>query len=68
LSSSRSISNSPNVRVSGVPPEGADRVGSVEVRQHEDVEQLGAGSGTEGVEACPESAFKLVGSHGSRLR
>jgi hypothetical protein len=27
------------------------------------VEQLGAGSGTEGVEACPESAFELIETH-----
>jgi hypothetical protein len=26
------------------------------------------GSGTEGVKACSESAFQLVGSHGGRLR
>jgi len=31
-------------------------VGS-EVGQHEDVEQLGAGSGTEGLEALPEAAL-----------
>ena len=31
-------------------PELADPVGSLEVGQHEDVEQLGAGSVTEGVE------------------
>jgi hypothetical protein len=29
-----------------------------------DVEQLGAGSGTEGVEAFPEAALELIGSHG----
>jgi hypothetical protein len=33
-----------------------------------DVEQLGAGSGTEGVETLLESALELVGSHGRRLR
>ena len=32
-------------------PELADPVGSLEVGEHEDVEQLGAGSGAEGVEA-----------------
>jgi hypothetical protein len=32
-----------------VAPELSDPVGSLEVRAHEDVEQLGAGSGTEGV-------------------
>jgi hypothetical protein len=29
------------------------------------VEQLGAGSGTEGVEAFSESALEFVGSHGT---
>jgi hypothetical protein len=33
----------------GSPPELADPVGPLEVRQHEEVEQLGAGSGAEGV-------------------
>jgi hypothetical protein len=28
--------------------------------------RLGTGSGTEGVEALPESAFQLVGSHSHR--
>jgi hypothetical protein len=32
-----------------VPPEGADRIGSLEVGQHQDVEELGAGSGSKGV-------------------
>jgi hypothetical protein len=32
------------------------------------VEKLGAWSGAEGVEALPESALKLIGCHGSRLR
>jgi len=40
LSSSRSISNSPKVRVSGAP-ELADPLGAVEVGEHEDVEQFG---------------------------
>jgi hypothetical protein len=51
-----------------VPPIGANRVGAVEVGKHEDAEQLGAGSGTEGVQVFPESALKLVGSQGRRLR
>jgi hypothetical protein len=38
----------------GVPPVRADRIGAVEVGEHQDVEQLGAGSGTEGVEALTE--------------
>ena len=39
------------MRVFGFPPELADPVGATEVGEHEDVEQLGAGSGTEGVQA-----------------
>jgi hypothetical protein len=35
-----------------VPLELTDPVGSLEVREHEDVEQLGAGSGTEGLARC----------------
>jgi hypothetical protein len=34
-------------------------------REHEGVEQFGAWSGTESVEACAESAFKLTGVHGA---
>jgi hypothetical protein len=37
----------------GVAPELADPVGPLEVGEHEDVEQLGAGSRTEGVENAP---------------
>ena len=40
-------------------------IGPVEVGQHEDVEQLGAGSGAEGVETLAESAFKIIGVHAS---
>jgi hypothetical protein len=47
-----------------VAPELSYPVGPLEVRQHQDVEQLGAGSRSEGVEALPKSAIKLVGSHG----
>jgi hypothetical protein len=36
-----------------VSPELADPVGSLEVGEHEDVEQLGARSGTERVQALP---------------
>ena len=36
-----------------IAPELADPVGPLEVGEHQDVEQLGAGSGTEGVEAHP---------------
>ena len=38
-------------------PELTDAVGAVEVGWHQDVEEFGAGSGTEGVEALPESAL-----------
>jgi hypothetical protein len=47
-----------------VAPELSDPVGSLEVGQHEDAEQLGAGSGAEGVQALPESAFELIASYG----
>jgi hypothetical protein len=43
-------------------------VGPLEVGEHEDVEQLGAGSGTESVQALMYPALKFVGSHGRRLR
>jgi hypothetical protein len=32
------------------------------------VEQLGAGSGAEGVEALSDTTFELIGSHDGRLR
>ena len=51
-----------------VAPELADPVGSLEVGEHQDVEQLGAGSRTEGVQALPEAALELIGTHGRRLR
>ena len=38
-------------------------VGALEVGEHRDVEKFGAGSGTKGVEALPESALKFVGTH-----
>ena len=46
-----------------VPPELADPVGPLEVGEHQDVEQFGAGSGAEGVQALPESALELAWSH-----
>jgi hypothetical protein len=52
------------------PGETSLRIGSIahgrllEVGEHQDVEQLGAWGRTEGVEALPESAFELIGSHG----
>ena len=52
-SSSQSISSSAKVRVFGFPQKLADPVGSLEVGEHRDAEQLGAWSGTEGVQALP---------------
>jgi hypothetical protein len=43
-----------------VAPELADTVGPLEVGQHEHVEQLGAGSGTERVEALAQNSFELL--------
>ena len=44
------------------------QVRSLEVGEQQDVEKLGAGSRAEGVQALPESALELVGSHRRRLR
>ena len=55
------------MRVFGVPPVGADRVGPLEVREHEDVEKLGAGSGAEGVETVSEPLFEFIRLHECRL-
>jgi len=66
-SSSQSISSSAKARRLRDPPVGPDRIGPVEVGQHEDVEQLSAGTGAEGVQALPEAPFEFVGSHGLRL-
>jgi hypothetical protein len=46
-----------------VAPELSDPVGSLEVGEREDVEELGAGSRAEGVEAGSESALGLIGTH-----
>jgi hypothetical protein len=48
----------------GVAPVGADPIGSLEVGEHEDVEQLGAGSRTEGDQALTELALDLLQVHG----
>ena len=50
----------------GVPVELADPVGAVEVGQRQDVEQLCAGSGTEGIEAFTELSLDLLLVHGTR--
>jgi hypothetical protein len=44
-----------------VPPELSDPVSSFEVGQHEDVEEFGARSGAERVNALSDPALKLVG-------
>ena len=46
----------------------ANPVGSLEVGEHQDVEQLGAGGGAEGVETGSESGLELVGTHCRSLR
>ena len=48
----------------GIAPELSDPVGSLEVRQHEDVERLGPGSRPERVRALTKPALELVGPHG----
>jgi hypothetical protein len=45
----------------------ADPVDPVEVGKHQDVEQLGAGSRTEGIETLSESMLELVGLTDKRL-
>jgi hypothetical protein len=48
-----------------VAPELADPLGSLEVREHEDVKKFGAGSRSEVVQALPEAALQLVRTHAS---
>jgi hypothetical protein len=59
-SCSQSISSSAKARLS-------DPVGSVEVGEHEDVEQLGAGSGAKRIETISDSALEIIRTHGRRL-
>jgi hypothetical protein len=47
-------------------PELADPLGAVEVAKHKDVKEFGAGSRTEGVQTCLQSALKLVRPHAPR--
>ena len=61
-SSSQAIRSSANAQLSEVAPELSDPVGSLEVRQHENVEQLGAWSGAESIEAFPEPGLELIRS------
>jgi len=60
----RSRSGARRRRGSAGSPELSDPVGSLEVGEHQDVEQLGAGSRSERVQTFSEPALKLVGSHG----
>ena len=46
-----------------VAPELTDPVGSLEVGEHEDVEQLGARGRAERVEALAQGSFQFVGAH-----
>jgi hypothetical protein len=57
-SSSQSISSSAKAAL-WVAPEHSDPVGSLEVGEHEDVEQLGAGSRTERVETFSEFGARV---------
>ena len=41
----------------------SDPLGPLEVKEHQDVEQLGAGSETEGVQALAQSALEFIGPH-----
>jgi hypothetical protein len=66
LSSSRSISNSPRVRVSG-DPELTDPLDSVEVREAKDVEKLRTSGRREGHEAGSEPGLYLLEGHGGTL-
>jgi hypothetical protein len=47
-----------------VPPELADPVGPVEVGEHQDVEELGAGSRPERAESLTELTLALLQVHG----
>ena len=46
-----------------VAPELTDPVGSLEVGEHQDVEQLGAGSRTEGVWTGQDTSFEITWPH-----
>jgi hypothetical protein len=47
-----------------VAPELADPVGPLEVGEHEDVKQLGAGSGAEGFQPIAQDALDVLQVHG----
>jgi hypothetical protein len=50
-----------------IAPELADPVGALEVGEGQDVEQLGAGSRTEGVESLTELRLEVVQVHGRTM-
>ena len=64
LPSSASIKSSANVLVLGFPSNSHDSVDPVEVGEHQDVEQFGAGSRPEGIQTLLQSALEFVGIHG----
>jgi hypothetical protein len=49
-----------------VAPELSDPLGPLEVGQHQDVQQLGARSRSERIQACPQTPLEFVRSHGER--
>ena len=51
-----------------VTPKLADPLGAVEVGQHQDVEEFGACSWPERVEAGTEAALEFVGPHGQKRK
>ena len=55
--------NTPNSRARAGSGAGADPLGTLEVGEHEDVKELGAGGPGHGVEALLQSALELVGTH-----
>jgi len=63
LPSTRSIrgSEAPALRVT---PELTDPVGSLQVGEHQEAEQLGAGSRPEGVKSLTELTLELLQVHG----
>jgi hypothetical protein len=67
LSSSRSISSSPKVRVWEWPQKSPIPLCPVEVWEAEDVEELGASRRREGLVAPAESLLQLLEGHVVRL-
>ena len=64
---SQSISSSAKVRGLRVAPELSDQVGPLEVREHQDVEQFGAGNRTEGLKAQRSACSHLLEGHDRTL-